>query len=247
MAGFIVEHGINNPVQAPLVPRNIVPYTNHNSMTLYAICEVPEKIVKKHLAPTPFEYVSNKCMIYVNDFSESKELPYMDSAILFEVRYKDIVGALYMYEWEDNDVAIATGRMWGYPKKYADIHRERKGNIIHGTTIRKGTILIDIEADISCPSELQAKPTTFPHLNILTIPNPDGKSILMQKVTLRDNSSTCKTISDIPCKVKLSLNSTDNDPLGDFYPLNVLGGGFTITDFEATEENGWAKIIDTII
>ena len=69
----------------------------------------------------------------------------------------------------------------------------------------------------------------------------------MQKVTLRDNSSTCKTISDTACKVKISLNSSDNDPLGDFTPLKVLGGGFSVTDFAATEENGWAKIIDTII
>ena len=247
MSEFIIANGTNNPVQAPLVPTNVVPYSNHNSMTVYVICEVPERIVRKHLAPTPFEYVSNRCMIYVNDFSESEKLPYMDSAILFEVKYKNIIGALYMYEWEDNDIAIATGRMWGYPKKYADIQLSRRGNIVKGTTVRKGATLIDIEADLSSSASKTEKPKTFPHLNLLTIPNPDGKSILMQKVTLRDNSSTCKTISDTACKVKISLNSSDNDPLGDFTPLKVLGGGFSVTDFAATEENGWAKIIDTII
>lgn len=247
MAEFIIQNGFNNPIQAPLVPHNVVPYTNHNSMTVYAVCEVPETIVRKHLAPTPFTYVSNICMVYVNDFSESPELPYMDSAILFEVQYKNITGALYMYEWEDNDVAIATGRMWGYPKKYANIQLEKNGNIIHGTTIRKGVTLIDITADLSSTVTPQRKPRLFPHLNLLTVPNPDGKSILMQKITLRDNSSTCKTLSDIACNVELKLNSTDNDPIGDFCPLKVLYGGFSITDFAATEENGWAKIIDTII
>ncbi|MEG2184727.1 MAG: acetoacetate decarboxylase family protein [Cloacibacillus sp.] len=244
---FKIENGINNPIQAPLIPTHVVPYSNPNSRTVYAICEVPENIVKKHLAPTPFEYVSNKCMIYVNDFSESKELPYMDAAILFEIRYKNILGAFYMYEWEDNDVAIATGRMWGYPKKYADIRLEKHGDIIHGTAMRKNTILIDISANLSQRKDTVAKPRTFPHLNLLTIANPNGQSILMQKVTLRDNSSTCKIVSDISCNVSISVKSSDNDPMGDFVPLKTLGGGFCITDFKATTENGWAQIIDTII
>lgn len=56
-------------------------------------------------------------MIYVNDFSESKELPCMDSAILFEAKHRNMTEALYMYGWENNDVAIAaTGWIWGYPK-----------------------------------------------------------------------------------------------------------------------------------
>ncbi|MDY2983969.1 MAG: acetoacetate decarboxylase family protein [Synergistes jonesii] len=224
MSAFVIKKGYNNPVQAPLVPLNVVPYYNKNSMTVYAICEVPEEIVKEHLAPTPFEYVSNRCMIYVNDFKESKELPYMDSAIIFEVRYKNITGGLYMYEWEDNDVAIATGRMWGYPKKYADIKLEKNGKIVHGTTVRKGIPLIDIEADLSCLADAPKKLQITPHLNLLTIPNPDGQSILMQKVTLRDNSSTCKILSNISCKVNIALKSSDNDPMGDFAPLKVLGG-----------------------
>lgn len=67
----------------------------------------------------------------------------------------------------------------------------------------------------------------------------------MQKVTLCDNSSTRKTISGIDCKVKISLNSSDNDSLGGFAPLKVLGGGFSVTVFTAAEKNGWAEIIDT--
>ncbi|MPM88421.1 hypothetical protein SDC9_135525 [bioreactor metagenome] len=30
-------------------------------------------------------------------------------------------------------------------------------------------------------------------------------------------------------------------------PVKVMGGGYSITDFLATMENGWAKVIDTLI
>mgnify|MGYP004668308861 CR=1 FL=1 len=248
MSEFKILKANNMPVQSPLVPEPMVPYSCKNSRTVYAMCEVDENTVRRHLASTPFEYVNNLCMIYVNDFTESPELPYMDSGIIFTVKYKDLYGGCYMYEWEDNDVAIATGRYWGYPKKYARMTLEKDGNIIHGTTTRKGVKLIDIELDCSKPMENVPKlHTTYPHLNLLTIPRPDGPGIFSQRVTARDNSSTCKTLSNQYAEVKVTLNSSSNDPIGDFMPLKVLGGGYSVTDFLATMENGWAKVIDTLI
>ena len=89
--------------------------------------------------------------------------------------------------------------------------------------------------------------TPYPHLNLLTIPRPDGPGIFSQRVTARDNSSTCKTLSNQYAEVKVTLNSSSNDPIGDFMTLKVLGGGYSVTDFLATMENGWAKVIDTLI
>lgn len=248
MREFKIQRANNMPVQSPLVPEPMVPYSCKNSRTVYAMCEVDEDTIRRHLAPTPFEYVNNLCMIYVNDFTESPELPYMDSGIIFTVKYKDIYGGCYMYEWEDNDVAIATGRYWGYPKKYARMSLEKNGNIIRGTTTRKEVRLIDIELDCSKPLEnVPTLHTTYPHLNLLTIPRPDGPGIFSQRVTARDNSSTCKTLSNQYAEVNVTLNSSANDPIGDFKPLKVLGGGYSVTDFLATMENGWAKVIDTLV
>lgn len=248
MGEFKVQKANNMPVQAPLVPDPMLPYSCKNSKTVYAMCEVDEKTLRKHLAPTPFEYVNNLCMIYVNDFTESPELPYMDSGIIFTVKYKDIYGGYYMYEWEDDEVAIATGRYWGYPKKHAEIILKQEGPIIRGTTTRLGVRLIDIELDCSKPVENVPKlHTTYPHLNLLTIPNPDGPGIFSQRVTSRDNSSTCKILSNQYGEVKVTLESSPNDPMGDFNPIKVLGGGYSVTDFLATMENGWAKVIDTLV
>ncbi|MBC2885446.1 acetoacetate decarboxylase family protein [Ochrobactrum sp. CM-21-5] len=244
----MMKSGNNMPVQAPLVPDPILPYSCKNSRTVYAICEVKEETLRRHLSPTPFEYVNNLCMIYVNDFSESSELPYMDAGIIFTVKYKDTFGGYYMYEWEDDDAAIETGRYWGYPKKFGQMTLERSENIIRGTATRRGVKLIDIELDCADPiTDVPQLHTIYPHLNLLTIPNPDGPGIFSQRVTARDNSSTCKTLSNIQASVKVTVNSSPTDPIGDFAPLKVLGGGYSVTDFLASTENGWAKVIDTII
>lgn len=248
MSGFKIQSANNMPVQAPLVPEPVLPYGCKNSRTVYAMCEVDEETIRRHLAPTPFEYVNKLCMIYVNDFTESPELPYMDAGVIFTVKYKDTFGGYYMYEWEDDDVAIETGRYWGYPKKFAQITLQQDGPIIRGTATRRGVRLIDIELDCSKPlASLPKLHTTYPHLNLLTIPNCDGPGIFSQRVTARDNSSTCQTLSNQFAEVKITLNSSPNDPIGDFAPLAVLGGGYSVTDFKATMENGWAKVIDTIV
>lgn len=243
-----IKPGNNMPVQAPLVPDPVLPYSCKNSRTVYAMCEVDENVVRKHLEATPFEYVNNLCMIYVNDFTESPELPYMDSGIIFTVKYKDTYGGYYMYEWEDNDTAVEAGRYWGYPKKIGTMTLEINGEKIRGTTSRKGVKLIDIELDLSKPiNEVPKLHTVYPHLNILTIPKPDGPGIFSQRITSRDNSSTCKVKSNLFAEVKVLLNSSDNDPIGDFVPTKIYGGGYSITDFLADIDNGWAKVIDTIV
>ena len=245
---FVPMKANNMPVQSPLVPEPMVPYSCKNSMTVFAMCEVDPDTVRKHLSSTPFEYVSNLCQVYVNNFLESPELPYMDSGIIFTVKYKDQYGGYYMYEWEDDDVAIATGRIWGYPKKYAAMTLDKKGDLVHGYTERKGTRLIDIEVDLSKPVEnLPKLQATYPHLNLLTIARPDGPGILTQMVTARDNSSSCKLLSIQYGEAKVKLQCSATDPIGDFEPVKVLGGGYSVTDFLAGSDNGWAKIVDKLI
>lgn len=248
MKEFVIQNANNMPIQAPLVPDPVVPYSCKNSKTLYAICEVEEETLRKHLSVTPFEYVNNLCMIYVNDFLESPELPYMDSGIIVTVKYKGIYGGHFLYEWEDNDKAIEAGRYWGYPKKFGEMTLKKEGDVVHGTATRHNKKLIDLKLDLSEPlSELKGLHAVFPHLNLLTIPKPDGPGIFSQRITSRDNSSTCKTLSNQYAEIEVTLNSTDNDPVADFKPTKILGGGYSTTDFLATTENGYAKVIDTII
>ncbi len=249
MSGFNVQNGNNMPIQSPLIPDPVVPYACSESITLFAMIEVEEKTIRKYLEPTPFAYVNNLAMVYVNDFTKSEKLPYMDGGIIIQAKYKDIIGGYYLFEYEDDDAAVATGReLWGYPKKLGHMTLEKKGSIIKGTASRRGEELIKIECDISKKISVDLpRLKVFPHLNIQTIPKPDGPGIFSQRIIARDNSADCKLLSEELGEVKVELFSSETDPLGEFSPVNVLGGGYSITDFLAGEENGWGRVLDTLV
>src|SRR5699024_11298573 len=110
------------PIHSPAFPDPFVPYESPDYVSLYAIVEIDEHEVKRILAPTEFDYVNNYAVISITDFSNCNKIPYMDCAIVIPVQFEGKYGGYYIYEYENNDAAIAAGReLWGYPKKYADI------------------------------------------------------------------------------------------------------------------------------
>lgn len=244
-----IKAGNNVPIQAPLIPDPLIPYHCKHSKTIFAIVEVDEGTLRRYLAPSPFEYVNNQAMIYVNDFMESPELPYRDSGIVVQVEYQGTRGGHYLFEYENDDEAIAAGReLWGYPKKYAHIEMQQEDSVISGSATRRGTKLIEITCDLSnAPTEAPPRLQVFPHLNVQTIPRPDGPGIWAQRIIMRDNSADCTLLSEEFGEVTVQLSSGDRDPLGDFIPTRILGGGYTVTNFTAGTTNGWGHVLDTLI
>src|SRR5699024_5319387 len=159
------------------------------------------------------------------------------------------IGGYYLFEYEDDDAAVATGReLWGYPKKLGHMTLKKDGNIIKGTASRRGVTLIEIECDLSKTVEEDIpKLQVFPHLNIHTIPRPDGPGIFSQRIIARDNSMDCTLLSEEFGQVTVKLRSGETDPLGELSPVKVFGGGYSVSDFVAGDENGWGKVLDTII
>ena len=49
MSEVKIQKANNMPVQSPLVPEPMVPYSCKNSRTVYAMCEVNEETVRRHL------------------------------------------------------------------------------------------------------------------------------------------------------------------------------------------------------
>jgi acetoacetate decarboxylase len=84
------------------------------------------------LVPTPFKYVSDIVYAYVADYTNSDcndgcNYGFYDTGLVIPVEYKGRVGVHVLYEYEDQDYAIAAGReMWGYPKKYAKCNLKKK-------------------------------------------------------------------------------------------------------------------------
>jgi acetoacetate decarboxylase len=248
MSDFVLKHGNNIPIQAPLIPDPFVPYECKGYRSVFAVCRGDESVIRKYLEPTPFDYVDNTFIVSVSDFSNCNKVSFMDCAIVIPVKYKDIYGGYYLFEYENDDSAIAAGRdLWGYPKKYADITLQQENGKVKGQAVRKGQLIVDIECDLNERVHEVINLQTYPHLNLHVVPKPDGKGISSMKVISRDTSPDFKLISEELGKTTVYLNGLPTDPLHELQPIEVLGGGYTVGDFYATEENGWGRIIETLI
>ncbi len=243
----VFTHGNNVPIQTPLIPDPFVPYECKGYRSVFAICRGQE-VIRKYLEPTPFEYVDDTFIVSVSDFSNCNVVSFMDCAIVIPVKYKDVYGGYYLFEYENDDSAIAAGRdLWGYPKKYADITLQAEGATVKGQAVRKGTLIVDIECDRSAKVDKLPALQTYPHLNLHVVPKPDGPGIAAMKIIARDTSPDFQLISEELGKATVRLNGLATDPLHELQPIEVLGGGFTVGDFYATEEHGWGRVLETLI
>lgn len=242
-----VQNANNVPIQAPLITHPVIPYSNKNSKSVYAIFEVEEEVVRAYLEPTPFEYKSNVVYAWVNDFLDSPQQPYMDSGLMVEAKYKDIEGGHIIFEYENYDESVAAGReIWGYPKKQGDVRLNKKANHVRASVSRRGHKLIDITCQLKDNvAEKFPRPKTTPHLNLQTIPNAEGPGYFMRRVIARDNSSECKLLEEKIGDIEIKLTSGPTDPIGDFQPKRIIGGGYSVLDFLASEQYGYGKVLET--
>jgi acetoacetate decarboxylase len=244
---FDIRPGNTMPVHAPLVPHPFVPYHCPGNRTVYAVCRGDEAALKAVLAPTPFDYVDDLFVVSVTDFSNCDKVPYYDAAIVMPVRFGDLEGGYYAFEYEDDDRAIAAGReLWGYPKKYAAISLERDTDLVRGVALRHGTTIMEVEVPLEFGVKAPSKPTVLPHLNLKTVPAPDGPGTTLRQVIARDTTPDFVLKEELFGHAKVTLRPVAGCPLDLFAPIEVLGGGYIVGDFHATEENGWGRVVATL-
>jgi acetoacetate decarboxylase len=169
----------------------------------------------------------------------------MDVGILFPVKFRDLTGGFWAYEYEDNDESIGAGReLWGYPKKFATAKLEERGDRVIAVVERKGVKLMDVELMVN--GEAVPEVRTYPHLLLQVIPNADKPGVFMKRVLARDTSPDTITKSRKSGRARVSFSKLDSDPIYKLGPVKVLGGTYTISDFFANEKNGWARVISTL-
>ena len=247
MAKSFATPANNMPVQAPLIPDPFVPYKCPGNRSVYAVCRGNEAALRTVLEPTPFDFVDDRFVVSVTDFSNCDKVPFFDAAIVMPVRFGDMAGGHYVFEYEDDDRAIAAGRdLWGYPKKYAAISLERHHDLVRGTAVRHGVTIIDVEVPLEYGANAPNKPVVVPHLNIRSVPAPDGPGTSLRQIIARDTSPDFVLSEELHGQANVTLNAIPGCPLDVFQPVEVLGGGFTTGDFYATEENGWGRIVATL-
>ena len=233
----------NTPAHAPMFPDPFVPYESKDYVSLYAVVEVNEEELRRIISFTPYEYVSNKAIISITDFSKCNKVSYMDTAIVIPVKFEGREGGYYIYEYENNDAAIAAGReLWGYPKKYANITLTEDNGMFIGKVVKNGQMFIELTGQKTEDLPPVDEPKTSPHLLIKTIAHPSGETSIRQIIE-RDTNPDFVLKEKLQVDVKVHIQSTEREPLDLLKPVKILGGGLIKGDFYATEENGWGKII----
>ncbi|PWW31324.1 acetoacetate decarboxylase [Cytobacillus oceanisediminis] len=237
------------PVQAPVFESPTVPYHCPDLKTITAYCRTTPELIKKYLEQTPFEYISDHFILTIADFGNASNGNFYDVGVIVPVKYKDVIGGYYLFEYENTTWSCIAGReLWGYPKKFADASLEEKDGKVTAAVTKDGVELMRLEMDLNNSLE-EALPETpiYPHLLLYTMPRPDGPGILTQMVLSRDTSPDFITKSRVEAPIEVNLQGLEHDPLDEFVPIEVFGGTYVIGDYYATEENGWAKILDKLI
>ena len=252
---FIVPADGNNvPVQRPLIPSPFVPYKCKNCRHVNVFARAEPELIKKYLEPTPFEYVDNTILLYISDFKNTDHTDgcthgFWDAGLVVPGKYKDTVGGVFLFEYEDVDWSIAAGReLWGYPKKYADISMQESLDKVVCSAVKDGIEIIHLELDLVNECKTEKPATKFaPHLLLHTFPNDIGPGILYQRVIGRDTNPDFVTKSLQTCNASMVLRNCGVDPLDEFASAEVICGTFQKGDYYATEENGWSFYLGTTI
>ena len=247
---FVVEQGRQIPVQCPEIPEPAV-YSCPDCGTLTVFCRAKPGIIAKYLEHTPFEFVSDNFIVYVSDMTNCRfeQGGFFDMGIVIPVRYGDVYGGNYLFEYEDSEHGICAGReLWGYPKKYAAGTLEQKDGKIIATGTKRGVEIIRLELDLNAPPQkpfpqIQLKP----HLQLHTIPAPDGPYIFSERLLSRDTSADFQSKSRVEGAGSCVLRGVVRNPLDEFAPEEVYGAVYEVGDFNSSDDHGWAKVLATII
>lgn len=246
---YDVQDGCCIPIHSPFYRSPFVPYkcTNMRSVSVWA--EVDPALIEKYLAVTPFEYISNLINVSITDFSNADGFKgFYDCSFCVPVKYKDICGAYTMFEYESEDFAIWAGRdLWGYPKTYADISLTEGVDKVVATASKGGKEFIRIEFDQhSGPAFSEPEVPLKPHLQLQVVPNCDG-GIFLKRVMMRDTGPDYVGRVHKLGATALTLRCDGRTPLDEFSSAKIICGTYDRGEFNATEENGWAKVLDVLV
>jgi acetoacetate decarboxylase len=240
-----IQNGNNVPLHAPLFEDPFVPYHCPQNKTLSVYCRGDRQRLAAHLAHTPFQLASEFFLVYISDFSNCDKVAFMDAGIMLAIDYKGRKGGCVLYEYENDDSAMAAGReLWGYPKKFAEIELTSNGDGVSGKVVRKGQTIIDISGDFSIQRTVPSI-SLAPHFNLQVNPGPAGE-VLSRRVIERDTSSDFVTEKTSSGAGRATLVGTRQDPFQLLGEFEVIAANYTVGDFHATETNGWGKIVETL-
>jgi acetoacetate decarboxylase len=123
----------------------------YDAEMLTLLWETKPEIIAR-LLPAPLKPASQPvAMAFVANYPRTNfDVTYYESALFIRASYNGEEGNYCLSMPVTNDMAMAGGReMFGFPKKIADIHLKRDGEVISGWTERRGIRFMEVKAKMT--------------------------------------------------------------------------------------------------
>lgn len=250
-----VIHANNMPIQAPICGETLsAAYDSPDTKMLNVYVRLNEDLVRACLEPTPYEYNDNIGMFYFADYSKvtSDDAPFYDSALMISVKYKDMTGGYYLFEFEDAPASVASGREgWGHPKLQADrIVMNDYDGVAMGSVYLDGHLIYHVELDLNNkPKNKLPQLEMEPNLLHMKHPRPDGPGTYCEFTLSRYIDEDTKVREYQECDViAMDINGIKSKryPFDMYRPVEILGGEYMICDYFGSEERTGPRILDRI-
>lgn len=208
------------------------------------------KQLEELLDPTPFVLNDDRFVVSIADFSNQSHFSFFDAAVLLPVRFGDVTGSTYYYEFEDSHETVASGReKWGYPKKYARISLEDDERGARGAVTLYDETMFSIAVDFDDVADNAhwRDYKVYPHIQARAVSDIYGPSFSAFDIITRDTSKDYVPISKRFGKASVTLGPSIGIGGQLLEIVEVLGGEYSVGNFSSTRENGRANVIASLV
>lgn len=222
--------------------------------TLSFDCRVGRDWIERNLENTPFVSTSDRIVITVSDKSNHNVMPHRDVSLTVPVDYKDISGGHLFLEFEDCNRAVLGGReKWGFPKLVSHITFEATaGGGYRSVLTLGGSALITMEWEPADAAPAEPALRLAPNLMLRVLPDPSRPGIGFAQVLKMDMSPDVALLEQRTGRGRVTLGAypereLDYCGIGDLEITEIVSATCAVHDWRATEENGWAQVIDRLV
>jgi acetoacetate decarboxylase len=169
------------------------------------------------------------------------DVTYYESALFISASYNGEEGNYCLAMPVTNDIAMAGGReVFGFPKKMAEIHIERDGEIVTGWTSRRGIRFMEVRAKLTGSfNDAEAQKTIMERevdgvirgtsYNFKHFPAPEGGAFDYNPRLVRQET-VLKPKEKLFGEAEITLKPSDYDPWAEVEVVKMLGALYTVGD-----------------
>ena len=211
---------------------------------LTVLWETTPEVISKVLPPPLKPIKKPIALAFIAHYPNTNQgLPYYEGALMLRCEYDGEFGNYYLAMPVTDDRALLGGReIFGFPKKMAHVHLERKEKKVYGYSERLGVKNIEVHADLAESFNEPETPQLIKELGLLPgrnkntinynfkyFPAPNKKGFDYHPWLVKQQTSVRPKGMEMG-RADITLTSTVHDPWAEIEIKRVLGALFLKTD-----------------